>query len=280
MDLHQATCFLVILALVTVRTLLLKRSVDHVSPDMTALLAGVGSVVCCVLWWVGTAVFRQVPTFSFNAVGTVAGLIKGGLLAYLMLVQQRLIERSLSAASYVFPIAVGLIAVVEACCFGTVLSRGAIAAIGTLFFCGLIFFRYGHLASMQRIDKRRFVVMILLVVGFGVCDKIGIPRVGWLPYLFLTGLSNGLVIGLRRSRLTRVSLRHAVLLGGIWAVPELFFSYSLQVWLPVAFGYLAIALRVPVLMLISAWVYGEGRLREQLMFGLFAMVGVAMLFVR
>ncbi|WP_175924306.1 hypothetical protein [Burkholderia latens] len=279
MDLGQATCFTIILALVTVRTLLLKRAVEHVSPDGMAMLAGVGTVVCCLVWWAGDAMLRSAPAVSFDRIGMTAGLLKGALLVLLMATQQRLLGRSLSAATYVFPIAVGLIAAIEACFFATPLSIGAIGGIGTLFLCGLVFARHGHLAQMRRIDKRRFVLMVLLVVGFGLCDKIGIPRLGWWSYLLWTGIGSTVLGYLTGHRATGIPLARAAFFGGTWALPELFFNYSLQTWLPVAYGYFAIALRVPLLMFISTQIYGEGSARTQLMFGLLAVAGVALLFV-
>lgn len=259
---------------------MLKRAVDYVSPDTTAFLAGAGTLVSIAAWGGGYVAFHHVPVFSFDRVGVLVGLLKGILLACLMLTHQRLIGRSLSVTIYAFPIAVGLIAVIEARCFDTSLSPGAIGAIGILFVSGLAFCHYGHLSTMTLTDKRRFAQLILLIVAFGVCDKIGIPKIGWPSYLLFTGVGTIAVTWPARYRLADQSVRTALFIGGVWALPELFFNYALQAWLPVAYGYLAIALRVPVLMVISARTYGEGKMQEQLVFGLMAMVGVAMLFVR
>ncbi|MBN3833553.1 hypothetical protein [Burkholderia sp. Ac-20344] len=229
--------------------------------------------------WSALAAFGRAPTLHPSAAGIGAGLIKGALLAALMGMQQRLIGRSLSATTYTFPIAVGLIAIVESWAFGTRLTPGSVAAVAILFAAGVGFAMFGHLASMKAEDKQRFTCMIVLVVGFAVCDKIGIPRTGWLPYLFWTGIGNVLTAWLIRRKLFGIRIPPLLFIGAIWAIPELFFNFSLQENLPVALGYLAIALRVPLLLGVSAILYGEGKLREQLAFGAVAVVGVALLFM-
>ncbi|TDA45782.1 hypothetical protein [Burkholderia pyrrocinia] len=275
----QAEFFLAILALVTVRTLLFRRVANNIDPDATSLIVGLGTVVSCLgLWLILTAAGRA-PAPHLSGVGIGAGLVKGALLATLMGMQQRLISRSLSATAYTFPIAVGIIAVVESFAFGTHLTPGGVAAIAILFAAGVGFAMFGHLASMGVDDKRRFAWMIVIVVGFAVCDKIGIPRTGWIAYLFWTGIGNFIAAWAVRRKLFGIRLLPLLGVGAIWALPELFFNFSLQTILPVAFGYLAIALRVPLLMGVSAILYGEGKLREQLVFGVVATIGVAILFM-
>lgn len=229
--------------------------------------------------WSVLAIAGRAPVLHSHLGGVGAGLVKGALLAVLMSMQQRLIGRSLSATTYTFPIAIGFIAAVESWAFGTHLTPSGIAAISILFAAGVGFAMFGHLASMQVADKRRFVWMIVIVVGFAVCDKIGIPRAGWLPYLFWTGLGNVLAAWCVRRTLFGIRVRPLLFVGAIWALPELFFNFSLQTILPVALGYLAIALRVPLLLGVSAILYDEGKLREQLVFGAVAAVGVALLFM-
>ncbi|WP_175823854.1 hypothetical protein [Burkholderia sp. BCC0419] len=279
MSLVQAEFFLVILLLVTVRTLLFKRVVNDIDPDATSLCVGLGTVVSCTVLWSILAAVGRAPDLHPHLGGIGAGLIKGALLAVLMGMQQRLIGRSLSATTYTFPIAIGFIAAVESWAFGTRLTPGGVAAIAILFAAGVGFAMFGHLAVMPAADKRRFAWMIVIVVGFAVCDKVGIPRTGWLPYLFWTGIGNVLAAWFVRRTLFRIHVRPLLFVGAIWALPELFFNFSLQTILPVAFGYLAIALRVPLLLGVSAILYNEGKLREQLAFGAVAAIGVALLFM-
>ncbi|QRR07519.1 hypothetical protein FPJ27_14480 [Burkholderia sp. MS455] len=273
----QAEFFLAILVLVTVRTLLFRRVANDIDPDATALCVGLGTVVSCVTVWSALTAVGHAPASQPDLVGIGAGLVKGALLAVLMAMQQRLIGRSLSATTYTFPIAVGFIAVVEWGAFGTRLTLGGVAAIAMLFAAGVGFALFGHLTSMQAADKRRFAWMIVIIVGFALCDKVGIPRTGWLPYLFWTGIGNVLAAWLVRRKLFGIRVRPLLFVGAIWALPELFFNFSLQTVLPVAFGYLAISLRVPLLLGVSSVLFGEGKLRGQLAFGVVAAVGVALL---
>jgi hypothetical protein len=65
----------------------------------------------------------------------------------------------------------------------------------------------------------------------------------------------------------------------IWIGPELFFNFSLAEILPVSYGYLAIALRVPIMLTPAVLFYREGKMSDQLIFGLISLLGTIMLFI-
>lgn len=276
MSVIQSTAFLTIVLLVTARTLLMRNLAAKVSPQATAWAIGAGtSCVCLVLLPVAWACDVASLPSLLNATGIAAGLAKGVLLTLLITVQQQIIVRSVCATVYVFPVAVGGIALLDYAIFGTQLSQGGLVSIIVLFAAGLLFSVFGHLSSMPRTDTLRFFVMVAAVIGFALCDKVGIASAGWFSYLLYTGIGNMLSARIVLKTSSRVSLSHWTLLALGWAVPELFFNFALAGVLPLSYGYFAISLRVPLLMTIAFVVYREGHGKNQLFFGLLSILGTA-----
>lgn len=108
----------------------------------------------------------------------------------LLVVQQQIIGRSVSATAYIFPIAIGAIVFLEYWLFGSQISGQGILSVLVLFIGGICFVIFGYLSFMPRIDKFRFYFMILAVIGFAGCDKVGIPASGWYVYLLYVGIDN------------------------------------------------------------------------------------------
>jgi hypothetical protein len=277
----QSITFLTIVLLVTARTLLLRNLADKVSPQATAWAIGAGTTCVCLLllpvaWVSGSASFSSFQ----NLTGIVAGLAKGVLLTLLITVQQQIIGRSMSATAYVFPVAVGGIAVLDDGLFNAQLSSGGLLSIVILFMGGLFFSVFGHLGSMPRKDTLRFFVMVAAVIGFAVCDKVGIPSAGWFTYLLYTGVGNMLSAKMLLKTASPIGLSNWALLALGWTVPELFFNFALSGTLPLSYGYFAISLRVPLLMAIAFLVYREGHGKNQIFFGLLSIVGTGPLFFK
>jgi hypothetical protein len=277
----QSITFLTIVLLVTARTLLLRNLADKVSPQATAWAIGAGTTCVCLLLLPVAWVSGTVSLSSFlNLTGIVAGLAKGVLLTLLITVQQQIIGRSMSATAYVFPVAVGGIAVLDDGLFNAQLSSGGLLSIVILFMGGLFFSVFGHLGSMPRKDTLRFFVMVAAVIGFAVCDKVGISSAGWFTYLLYTGIGNMLSAKMLLKTLSPISLTNWALLALGWTVPELFFNSALSGTLPLSYGYFAISLRVPLLMAIAFLVYREGHGKNQIFFGLLSIVGTGPLFFK
>jgi hypothetical protein len=280
LELVQSVSFIAILILVTLRTLALRRFANSVNPDTTSLVIGLGTALVCGAFLPFAIQSGVVSSLSLDCVGIAAGIAKGMLLTLLLVAQQQLIGRSLSAITYVFPIAVGAIAIVEAVVFGTSISRSGFYAIGLLFTAGIGFTIFGHLGAMSWSDKGRFALMVIMVVGFAVCDKIGIPRSGWYLYLLYTGLGNFASSIILFRRFPMIDIWPWFCIAITWVIPELFFNFAIADILPVSYGYLAISLRVPVLMILAVLFYREGHMSTQLAFGVISLMGTIPLFFR
>lgn len=278
MNSAQGLCFLLILLTVTVRTLALKKLASRVSAEKTAFIIGTGTFVSSLLFFPLAVRMNMASLSDFLSLeGNLAGLGKGVLLGSMLIAQQHLIGRSLSATTYVFPLATGVIALMDTLLFGVPIALGGGLSIGLLFCAGLLFCSVGHLGAMSTKDKILFLFMVLCVSGFGLMDKMGLPASGWYSYLLLTGLGNMLTVGLATGARDPVRLRIWLEITLVWIIPELLFNYALAVYLPVSYGYLAITLRIPLLMFIAVWIYQEGRLTSQLAFSAIALFAVCLL---
>lgn len=277
----QILVFISIVLLVTGRTILLRYISGITSPGDAAAIMSTGTLFTCLLL-MPVAITSGILSIEslLSPSGVFSGMLKGVLLGGLLIAQQGLIGRSLSATVYVFPLAVGIIAAVEILVFSTPLSKGSLFGIGVLGVSGLLFFLFGHLGSMGSNDKLIFLGMIIAVVGFAICDKVGIPASGWYGHLFWTSVGSSLVTFVFRQRIPRAAFFTWILVSLTWAIPEFFFNYSLSGIIPVSYGYLAISLRIPILMLFSALYYKEGSVVSQLIFGIVSLLGIIPIFWR
>lgn len=275
----QTGLFFLILSSVTIRTLFFRAIAHRISPASTAWAIGSGTVVLTILLlpvacWLGLVDISSHLDFE----GVAAGLIKGMLLTALLVAQQRLIAKSLSATTYVFPVAIGLIGLTETFIFSQPLSAGGILSIGTLAIAGVAFAFFGHIRTLNRSGKLMFLVMVAAVVGFAFCDRIGIPSGGWFLYLMYTGFGNMISALCLSRRLPAIEWKPWIYVAAGWSIPELIFNYAISSSLPVSYGYLAICLRVPLLMLIALLVFKEGSAKGQIFFGLVSLLASAPVF--
>ncbi|CDG98513.1 conserved membrane hypothetical protein [Xenorhabdus bovienii str. puntauvense] len=281
MNIAQYGVFLLIIVLTTLRTLALKKVAERVSPENTAFIIGAGTFLTCLsLLPVAITTGISTPSDFLNLTGISAGLMKGVLLGIMLIAQQNLINKSLSSATYVFPISLGFIALVDILIFGSNLTFASILSINLLFVAGILFTMIGHIKSMHRRSKLMFFIMIFCVIGFAIMDRTGIPTSGWFTYLLFTGIGNIFVVFFyQKNKFSFVPLKFWLSISIIWVLPELFFNYAIATYLPVSYGYLAITLRIPLLMLISVLVYREGKLSEQILFSFVAVIAILLMFM-
>lgn len=268
----QAGLFFLILILVTTRTLIFKSVANYLSPNSTAWAIGSGTFVSTVLLLPiahGSGVTSLAESLAWQ--GIASGVLKGMILTALLVAQQKLITKSLSATTYVFPVAIGLIGIMDAIIFKSPISLGGLLSMALLATAGIAFSLFGHLKTMDTSGKLMFIIMVISVVGFSVCDRIGIPASGWYLYLMYTGLGNMVSAALLFRKFPTIKWLPWLCVALSWSLPELIFNYAISSSLPVSYGYLAICLRVPILMMVALLVFKEGRPTSQIIFGVFSM---------
>jgi len=272
---YQAVVFMTIVALVTGRTLIFKSVAQRIAPNQTAWVIGSGTFVFTAAFF-PLAQSADVTGFGdlISWQGAVAGLMKGVSLTGLLIAQQHLITRSLSATTYVFPVAIGLIGTLDVLAFNGAVTSGAMLSIAILAVSGIAFALFGHLKTLDVAGKALFGVMVFAVVGFAICDRVGIPASGWYGHLVYTGLGNMLSAWFVCRGAPRIRWMPWVGIALSWSLPELVFNFAIAGSLPISYGYMAISLRVPLLMLVATIFYNEGRPTNQIVFGLISLVGI------
>lgn len=280
MNTYQAVVFITIVALVTGRTMIFKSVAQRVPPNLTAWVIGSGTFVFTTAFFPlaqSAGVTQYGDLLSWQ--GAIAGLMKGVLLTVLLVAQQHLIARSLSATTYVFPVAIGLIGALDVLAFNGAVTPGAMLSMAILAAAGIAFALFGHLQTLDAAGKSMFGTMVAAVVAFAVCDRIGIPAVGWYSYLVYTGLGNMISAWFVCKAMPRIRWLPWMTIALCWSIPELVFNFAIAGTLPISYAYLAISLRVPLLMVIATVVYREGRPTNQIVFGLISLIGIIPSFI-
>lgn len=201
-------------------------------------------------------------------------IAKGCLLYVLLVGSQDLMKVSLSSRHYVTPLAVGLLAICN-WALGEQLGAGQwFSALGLCLLAGAFLLR-GHAADLGQQGRRVYARLVVLVVATGVLDHFVLSHVDWYSYLLLSNIVLlALAVGLnaRNLPLLRDAALHplALFAGVIYAATELLKFYQQVSINPVTAVVLTQAMTKPVILVLSALIWHERTLREQLIWGLLA----------
>lgn len=208
---------------------------------------------------------------------------KGIALYALLVVSQQLMQISLSSRHYVTPLAVGILSVSNAL-LGEQLSAGQwMAALGL---CGLAcaFFFKGHMADLSRQSRLHYAILVGISVALGTLDHALLSRgVNWfmllgISHVVLLVLSLAMLRGQRDILKTALFAAPALLAGVTYAATELVKFYQQVTINPVTTVVTVQASTKPVIMLLAAWVWKERTAKEQLVWGVLALVMMLPLF--
>lgn len=273
----MAEIFLVILfALTIVHLLTLKMCSTALDHRTAPLFIGgwtlIGLAVSAPVF--GHLLTEALPVLSANA-WLLALIALKGVLLYLMFVSgQGLMKVSLSTRQYVTPLSIGLIAIVNAGLGERLSPEKWVAALGL---CALAaaFLLLGHAAELTRQAKIVYARLVLLVVATAAIDQAVLGQTTWYPLLLgsnlvLVALALGLSV--RKTDILRAAALHpmAIAAGLVYAVTELFKFYQMVDINEVTTIVITQSLTKPVILLLSAWIWKERTVREQLIWGVLA----------
>ena len=121
-----------------------------------------------------------------------------------------------------------------------------------------------------------FSVPPLLGASFSVFDHLAIPEVGWYPHLLFSSLFMYLAClfrGISKQDYRNIFCNRQVVAAGIaYTASEFLIIYTSVNLLPVSFVAMFMRLAAPVVMLVSAVRYHEQSVKNQLVFGLLALL--------
>lgn len=235
-------------------------------------LAGLAAVspVFGHLWAPGWAAFAAQPWLLALAAG------KGALLYVMFIVSQKLMKVSLSSRHYVTPLSVGLIAVINSF-FGEVLSLPQwFSALGLCALASAFFFK-GHMADMDRAARISYFQLVGIAVVLSVIDQIVLRQTNWFSLQVVTNvvlLTMALVLTGRNLPVLKAAFAsRAAALGGItYAATELVKFYQMVDINPVSVIVVVQSLTKPVILMLSAVIWRERTVREQLVWGVLALL--------
>lgn len=209
--------------------------------------------------------------------------LKGGAL-YLLLVQsQDLMKMSLSSRHYVTPLAVGFIAICNAALGEELNAAQWFSALGL---CALAagFLLFGHAADLDRQGRMIYARLVALSVFIAAINQLGISELDWYTVLLLSNLVLlGLALGLslRDTALIKQAALHpmAIFAGILYAATELVKFYQQVTINPVTAVTVTQAMTKPVILILSAVIWKERTLKEQMIWGAAAFVVVLPMFL-
>lgn len=201
-------------------------------------------------------------------------LVKSGLLYLLFITSQELMQESLSSRHYVTPMAVGFLAIVNAMLGEYLQPLQWASALGL---CGLAsaFFFKGHLSDLSYRGKISYFKLVAGSVLLSALDQVLTKNANWFSLLLISNIALlGLSLFLNRARLPvlKEALFHkyAVFAGLFYMMTELVKFYQMVNINPVTVIVMVQAATKPVILILSAWLWKERTVREQLVWGVLA----------
>jgi hypothetical protein len=205
-------------------------------------------------------------------------IIKGLLLYRLFVVSQQLMAVSLSSRHYVTPLAVGLLSIGnwflgEQLAVSTWVSALSLCALAAGFFCR------GHLSEMDKTTKLAYGELVLLSVAGGMLDHSVTSAVNWYTLLLLSNLvllPFALMMTGRNLALIKSAAFHpmALLAGSVYAATELVKFYQQVEINPVTTVVIVQSMTKPVILVLSALIWHERTVREQMVWGAVAFAAI------
>lgn len=205
-------------------------------------------------------------------------VIKGLLLYRLFVVSQQLMAVSLSSRHYVTPLAVGLLAIGN-WFLGEDLSAATWASALSLCALAAAFFWRGHLSDIDRAGKRAYGELVLLSVAGGMLDHSITSALNWYTLLLLSNLvllPFALAMVGRNWQLIKSAATHpmALLAGSVYAATELVKFYQQVDINPVTTVVIVQSMTKPVILALSALIWQERTVREQMIWGAVAFAAI------
>ena len=215
-------------------------------------------------------------TIIVSSPQTLLSILKGILLFMMIKFQQEVNKESTSSSVFFGFIALSLSSLVVNCFFKEGLSIIALSCICGFGMLGTLFFLMGDAKRLSLKGRIAFTIIVLLSATMTVIDHIVILKINWYPHLFITSLTMFLccfVSGISKQDFKNIIKNKTTALAGFfYVISEFLVIYSSVNILPVSFVSLFNRLAAPVVMLFSALKYHEQTWKNQMIFGILAIL--------
>ena len=209
-------------------------------------------------------------------------VLKGIALYFLFVISQGLMQVSLSSRHYVTPLSVGLIAIINSFLGETLTPGQWMAALGLCLLSAVFFFK-GHLADIGKSGRIAYGQLVALAVVLAAFDHVLTRDANWFTLLFISNITlliTSLVLhGKDRNLLHAAAFSKSAILAGIfYAATELTKFYQQVTINPVSVVITVQAMTKPLILVLSALIWKERTVKEQLLWGILAFIVILPLF--
>ncbi len=268
---------LLLLTTWAIKPFLYKPAAIHFPAEMSSAFTGTWLMVGLALSFplFGHLLIKDGQNVLFSPYSLIA-VYKGFSLFYLISLQQAINKTSTSSSVFLSFIALAIGALFNNLFFHEDLPFITLSCIVGFGFLGIAFIKKGDAKNLSTRDKYFFIITTLIMASYTVSDHIAIPQVGWYPYLLVSStvlFVCGLFYTRSVSKLKIIFTNKMVIYAGVfYTVSEFLVIYASTNILPVSIVGVFLRLSVPIVMLISAVKYKEQDLKNQLFFGLIAIL--------
>ena len=277
MSLFQLFIGFLILISTTLRPILYKPAAKHFPPELSAAFTSSWLIVGLILTFpiFGHLYYDNALKITTSAYLLLA-VLKGLLLWFTVKLQQKINKTSTSSSVFFGFISMALGSLINNLFFKEGLALFQVLCICGLGILGLMFVLKGDAKTLSKKGKIDFGIIILVGATFSITDHLAIPQIGWYPYLLFSSLAMFiacLISGISKQDYHNIFLNKSVAFAGIfYTISEFLIIYASINILPVSFVGVFMRMSAPIVMIISALVYKEQSLKNQLTFGALAML--------
>lgn len=277
MTLNQIIIGLLIFLLMVIRPFLYKPCIEFFPSKLSVTLTSVWLLVGLIISWpfFGYLLTENITTVCSSPY-IILSISKGILMVFMIKVQQIINKKSTSSSVFFGFIAMALGSLVNNLFFNEGLKTFQLLCICALGALGLFFILKGDAKRLSLRGKINFISIVILGATFNVFDHITISKVGWYPHLFFSSLSMFFVClyyGISKQDYINIFRNKNIALAGIiYTISEFLIIYSSINLLPVSFIAVFMRMAAPVVMLLSSILYHEQSIKNQLIFGMLAMI--------
>ncbi len=277
MTLFQIVVGIILLLSWAARPILYRPVIKIFPPKMSPAFTSVWLVVALIATFplLGHLLYNNLQLTLFSPFVFIS-IYKGATLFYLIELQQIVNKESTSSSVFLSFIALALGALANNVFFNE--GLGAIKVLCILGFgvLGIIFFIKGDANRLPKRAKFAFVIVTIIMASYTISDHLAIPKIGWYPHLFISSVVMflfSLAYGISKQDFKNIFLNKFIVYAGIcYATSEFLVIYASINILPVSIVALFLRLSVPIVMIYSAIRYHEQSLKNQLLFGICAIL--------
>ena len=277
MSLFQIAIGFLLLASWVARPFLYKPAAKYFKPEISSLFTSCWLLVGLVVTFpfLGHLLEFKGQNVLFSPYILIS-IYKGVTLFYLISMQQAINKNSTSSSVFLGFIALALGALVNNLFFRENLGLVKVVCIVCFGVLGFLFLQKGDAKRLSRKDLYYFIIVAVIMASYTVADHLAIPRVGWYAHLLVSSVAmflTSIIYKSSKDSLKVIFTNKTIIIAGIfYTLSEFFVIYASFNILPVSIVAVFLRLSTPIIMVISAVKYKEQDIKNQLGFGLAAII--------